>query len=190
MRILCLNKNWVPIRTASIYSVIGKMYCGLADGIFFEGENFYPLNFENWLEKSLYDVWPKNQRFIQSVKQRVAVPSVVMYVKYGGVPKVTLKLTRKAIYERDHYICYICGKEFSESKLTLDHVIPISRGGQNSWNNLATCCQQCNWDKGDHLLSELNIRPHYIPQKPLVSNISRLKASITEYKEEWKYFIS
>jgi 5-methylcytosine-specific restriction endonuclease McrA len=166
------------------------MYCGLADAIFFEGTSFLILDFNKWMQKSLDDVWPQDQQFINSTNQRIAIPSVCIYTKYDRIPKVTQKLTRKAIYERDHYTCYICGKEFSESKLTLDHVIPISKGGGNSWENLSTCCQQCNWNKGDNLLSEAKIKPHFMPFKPNVSNIMRLKQSIGEFREEWKFFIS
>jgi 5-methylcytosine-specific restriction endonuclease McrA len=166
------------------------MYCGLADGLFFDGDSYLPLDFEKWLDKSMYDVWPKDQKFIQSVRQPIAIPKIVIYTKYDKIPKVTQKLTRKAIYERDQYTCYLCGKKFTEGHLTLDHVVPLSRGGGNSWENLATCCRQCNWDKGDKLLSELKVKPHFIPHKPVISNMSRLKASIHTYQDEWKMFLS
>jgi 5-methylcytosine-specific restriction endonuclease McrA len=187
--ILAINKNFIPIRLVTVYSAIGKMYCGLANGIFVDKENnIQQFNFEEWLDKSMYNIWPEDQKFIQSVRQPIAIPNTIIYTKYDRIPKVTLKLTRKAIYERDHYTCYICGKEFTEGHLTLDHVIPLSRGGKNSWENLATCCRQCNWNKGDKLLHELKLKTVFTPSKPSISNISRLKASIHNYKDEWKLF--
>jgi 5-methylcytosine-specific restriction endonuclease McrA len=70
----------------------------------------------------------------------------------------------------------------------MDHMIPLSRGGKNSWENLVTCCQQCNWDKGHSLLSDLKIKPHFLPYKPQMSNMQRLKMSITTKYDEWNYF--
>jgi 5-methylcytosine-specific restriction endonuclease McrA len=189
MSVLAINKHYIPIRTTSAYSAIGKMYCGLADALFFEGSNYRALSFDEWLDKSMYDVWPADQKFIQAVRQPIAIPRVIIYTKYDKIPKPTLKLTRKAIYERDNYTCYICGKEFGESKLTLDHIIPMSRGGKNSWENLITCCQKCNWEKGDKLLSELKIKPHFVAYKPSTSNIQRLKAGLTMLYPEWSLFI-
>ena len=188
-KILCLNKNYIPIRVTSIYNAIGKLYCGLAEAIIVKDGTFTSYSFDEWLEKSLEDTWPEDQKFIQAVKQRIAHPSVIRYINYEKIPKVTLKLNRISIYSRDDYTCYICGKTFGESKLSIDHIVPLSRNGKNSWENMISCCKPCNWMKGDKLLSELNIKPKFTAYKPNVSNISRLKAKIGEhYPSEWSFF--
>jgi len=189
MKILALNKSFIPIRLSTVYSVIGKFYCNAVEGFFIEGDSFIPKSWDEWLELSKKDIWPENTQFINSVTQRVAIPKVIRYLNYDKIPKVTLRLSRKSLYERDNYICYICGKKFSESKLSIDHVIPASRGGRSTWENMSTCCKQCNWNKGDKLLSELNIRPKgKMPFKPVLSNAQKLRASVTNYQKEWKLF--
>jgi 5-methylcytosine-specific restriction endonuclease McrA len=183
--VLALNSNYIPIRIISKYSAIGKMYCGLASAIIIENGSYIIYDFNKWLEFSLT---AKDYAFIQAVSQQIAVPKVLIYNKYDKIPKVSLKLTRKAIYTRDNYTCYLCGKDFGEHRLTLDHVIPLSRGGGNTWENLATCCKECNSKKGDKLLSELKIKPIFMPHKPATNNMQKLKASISYYDETWKFF--
>jgi 5-methylcytosine-specific restriction endonuclease McrA len=188
MRVLALNKSYIPVRLASVYSAIGKFYVGIAEAIIVENSQYTAFNFEQWLARSLLDVWPKDQRFINSVSQRIAVPSVIRYLKYDKIPKTSVRMSRKSIYERDDHTCYLCGQKLSETHLTLDHVIPVSKGGRSDWANLATCCAKCNCEKGDKLLSELKIRPKFAPYKPTVSNMSRLRASVAQYQQEWALF--
>jgi 5-methylcytosine-specific restriction endonuclease McrA len=187
---LMLNKNYVPIRLSTAYSVIGKFYCGHVEAIQVKDNNYVSIDFDKWLEMSLQDIWPSDQKFVNSSKQRIAVPRIVRCLTYDKIPKTTLRLTRKAIYERDNYTCYGCGEVFSVTNLTLDHIIPKSRGGDNSWLNLVTCCKKCNDKKEDKLLQELHWKPKFLPYKPNISNMSKLKSTITEnnYFDEWKFF--
>jgi len=187
-RILCLNKSYIPIRLTTKFSAIGKMYTEMASAIYINGDKWEEKNWDKWLQLSLKDVWKDDQEFINSIRQRIAIPKVIRYTKYDRIPKVTLRLSRKSIYERDKYTCYLCGEQFSEGKLSIDHVIPISRGGRNDWNNMATCCKNCNWKKEDKLLSELGIKPKFMPYKPQLSNIVKLKSSVIKYDPDWKLF--
>jgi len=156
--------------------------------MYINGDKWEPKSWDEWASLSLQDVWPDDQEFINSTKQRFAVPKVIRALSYDKIPKHSIRLTRKAIYERDNYTCYICGKEFSERKLSLDHIIPTSRGGKNSWENLITCCSECNFRKGDKLLSELGIKARFQAYKPNISNIQRLKSTITTYDPAFALF--
>jgi len=187
-RILMLNRSFIPIRLVSRFNVIGKMYCEQAEPFFIEGDKFRQVDWQDWLKLSLADVWPSDQDFIQAVSQRIAVPKVAIYTEYDKIPKVSFRLSRKSIYERDKYQCYICGETYSEGKLSIDHVVPLSKGGKNNWENMVTCCKRHNFEKGDKLLSELKWRPKFLPQKPVLSNMQKLKASITHYDPCWKLF--
>ena len=80
---------------------------------------------------------------------------------YNRVP-----LNNKTLFRRDHHICAYCGDEFSESKLTRDHVHPTSRGGLNRWTNVVTACEACNKKKDNHLLSEISMDLLYVPYVP------------------------
>jgi len=188
MKILAMNSNYIPIRIISKYTAICKFYNNMVEFIYIKGNNWEAKNWEQWLELSSKNIWPEDTDFINSVNFRIAVPKVIRFLNYSKIPKVTFRLSRKSIYERDNFTCYICGKKFGESKLSIDHMRPVSRGGGNSWENMITCCVKCNWDKGDKTLDELRLKPKFMPYKPQMSNMQKLKASVTTYQPEWKLF--
>jgi len=73
-------------------------------------------------------------------------------------------LTNRILFLRDHHTCAYCGHVYmASSKLSRDHVIPTSKGGQNTWNNCVTACKQCNTKKSDRLLSECGMVLRFKP---------------------------
>lgn len=91
------------------------------------------------------------------------VPSVVRLKYYIKRPYSPVPLTRQNIHIRDNYQCQYCG---SKEKLTLDHIHPIKRGGQNTWENLVTCCFKCNNKKGDQPLEKTDFVLKSKPKRP------------------------
>lgn len=85
----------------------------------------------------------------------IFLPSVIRLTTYKYIPVRTQILTRKNILNRDKNTCQYCGVVFNPKVLTLDHILPISKGGKSTWENLVTCCTTCNRKKADFLLSEL-----------------------------------
>lgn len=75
-------------------------------------------------------------------------------------------LTNRELFRRDRCICAYCGKLFSEHRLTRDHIIPSSRGGEDKWMNVVAACEKCNHQKDDRLLEECNMQLLYIPYTP------------------------
>ena len=75
---------------------------------------------------------------------------------------------RFILYARDRYICGYCGDEFSHSKLTIDHIVPRCRGGQNHWTNTVTACKPCNTRKGSKSLEQSKMKLLYVPYAPNV----------------------
>ena len=75
-------------------------------------------------------------------------------------------LTNKALFRRDGYLCLYCGEAFSQSELTRDHIIPISRGGRDSWENVVSACCRCNNHKGNQLLEECGKKLLAVPYVP------------------------
>src|SRR6202453_2634280 len=86
----------------------------------------------------------------------VPMPSVIRLLEYRRIPHQTRALSRKNILLRDRNSCQYCGVVLPAGELTLDHVIPRSRGGLSTWENLVACCHVCNRRKGNHLLGEIN----------------------------------
>ncbi len=91
-------------------------------------------------------------------------PVIVQLLTNVRVPQMALRPTRANILLRDDETCQYCGKRSRE--LTLDHVIPRSRGGQSTWENLVACCKACNGRKGNRMPKEVNMRLLKTP-KPL-----------------------
>jgi 5-methylcytosine-specific restriction endonuclease McrA len=87
---------------------------------------------------------------------RIAMPSVIRLLEYRRIPHQTRALSRKNILLRDRNMCQYCQVVLTASELTLDHVIPRSRGGLSTWENLVACCHDCNRGKGNQLLHELS----------------------------------
>ena len=90
-------------------------------------------------------------------------PSVIRLLKYVILPYKRIKPTRDNIFKRDGNKCLYCD---SRRNLTIDHVLPRSRGGDNSWENLATCCTKCNSKKGYMTPEEANMSLITKPFKP------------------------
>ena len=110
-------------------------------------------------------------------------PSVIRLLKYVVLPYKKLKPSRENIFKRDSFECLYCG---SKKDLTIDHVKPKSRGGDNSWENLATCCSKCNGKKGDRTPEEANMGMKYKPFKPGYTYFIR---KIVTNQEDWIIYL-
>jgi 5-methylcytosine-specific restriction endonuclease McrA len=93
-------------------------------------------------------------------------PMVIRLKTYVRVPRDAhrRKITRRAVFARDRWTCQYCGEE--RGSLTVDHVIPRSKGGPTDWHNVVTCCAPCNRRKGDRLPRQANMVPRQRPSAP------------------------
>jgi len=95
-------------------------------------------------------------------------PSIIIVKSFVNIRNQKSPCNRENIYKRDDHTCVYCEKRKNKLELTLDHVIPQSKGGENSWENLVTACKPCNSEKADLELSEFTNkdidpkRPHYL----------------------------
>ncbi|MDQ3866430.1 MAG: HNH endonuclease [Actinomycetota bacterium] len=102
---------------------------------------------------------------LRSAAAEFVWPHVIRLLQYVRVPKsVQRKISRRALFARDRWRCQYCGTE--SGKLTLDHVVPRSRGGESVWENVVTSCAPCNLRKGDRTLDEAGMRLHKLPHAP------------------------
>jgi 5-methylcytosine-specific restriction endonuclease McrA len=102
---------------------------------------------------------------LRSEHTAIPRPVVIRLVTFVKVPRDThrRKITRRAVFARDGWTCQYCG---SRSNLTVDHVIPRSKGGASSWENIVASCAPCNRRKGDHLPERANMHPRRQPTAP------------------------
>lgn len=75
-------------------------------------------------------------------------------------------LTNRTLFHRDHYLCLYCGDEFPHSLLTRDHIVPVSRGGENSWDNCVSACRDCNQAKDARTPEEAGMKLLAVPYTP------------------------
>lgn len=94
--------------------------------------------------------------FIKTPSISFRLPSVIRLVQYRRVPRMSRAVSRKSIMLRDRMTCQYCSRQYAgePKKLTLDHVIPRSRGGGSTWENLVACCLKCNNVKSDRTPEE------------------------------------
>ena len=102
---------------------------------------------------------------LRSANRTVTRPVVIRLVSYVRVPRDThrRKITRRAVFARDDWTCQYCG---ARSNLTVDHVIPRSKGGASSWDNIVASCAPCNLRKGNALPRQAGMRLQRQPRTP------------------------
>ena len=127
--------------------------------------------------------------FIHSSSATFRVPSVIRLREFRRIPYQTRALSRKNILMRDRYTCQFCARVLPAAELTLDHVIPRSRGGHTDWDNLVACCHRCNNMKGDRLPEEANLKL-LRPPRPFTLHTSRqLMRMMAKSDERWRKYL-
>jgi 5-methylcytosine-specific restriction endonuclease McrA len=118
------------------------------------------------LLKSRAELLERGEGLIHSERLQLERPCVIRLHRYVRIPRDVhrRKITRKAVLARDAYTCQYCGRE--AAGLTVDHVIPRSRGGQSVWENIVASCAPCNRKKGNRLPREVSMHPAKNPRPP------------------------
>ncbi len=160
-QVLVLNKSWVAVNVASVRRALSLLYQDMARAVDTEDYSLY--DFEDWCELSrLRD----NGRFVNTPTMRVRVPEVILLNVFNGFFHKEVRFSRRNIFERDKSTCQYCGKKLAKSELTIDHVVPRSRGGRDTWDNLVLACVKCNVRKGDRTPTEARMPLIRRPGKP------------------------
>ena len=134
--------------------------------------SFQPLKVISWrkaitlLFLGKVEILEEYDREIRSVSQTIQLPAVIRLVKYVRWERRPVKLSRETIFQRDHFTCQYCLQRFPSHKLTCDHVIPRSKGGKTSWDNIVTACLPCNTKKGNHSSEKVGISFRKKPVEP------------------------
>ncbi len=126
---------------------------------------------------------------LHSARQSLKLPSVIRLLEYRRIPHQTRALSRKNILMRDRYTCQYCFKTLPSGELTLDHVLPRSRKGETTWENLVACCHSCNNRKGSHTPEEVGMKLAR-PPKPFSLHTSRhLMRLLGRSDEKWRKYL-
>ncbi len=125
-----------------------------------------------------------NNKCIRTVTHSFPMPAVVKLNRYIHIPYKSVVLSRNNIFKRDNFRCQYCG---ASDDLTLDHVLPRSKGGGTNWKNLITACKNCNAKKGDNTPEAAGMLLENKPYKP--SYIMFLRDFSGFIKDEWRPFL-
>ena len=121
-----------------------------------------------------------NETF-NSINQQFNKPAVIVLRKQITVRPKRVKLTHRAVFARDNNICQYCGAKCTPKTISLDHVIPKSKGGKNNWQNLVTACFPRNNFKGDKTLDQTEMQLIRLPFTPVWPNDSEASPEWEEY---------
>jgi 5-methylcytosine-specific restriction endonuclease McrA len=116
--------------------------------------------------KERAEVIERRDGYVRAEKLELERPCVIRLVRYVRIPRDVhrRKITRKAVLARDAYTCQYCGRE--QHGLTVDHVVPRSRGGTSAWENIVAACAPCNRKKGNRLPAEVDMPLRRAPKAP------------------------
>jgi 5-methylcytosine-specific restriction endonuclease McrA len=126
---------------------------------------------------------------LHSARYHLKLPSVIRLLEYRRIPHQSRALSRKNILLRDRYTCQYCHKTLPAGELTLDHVIPRSRHGETTWENLVACCHKCNNTKGSFTPEEAGMKLLRQP-KPFSLHTSRhLMRMLGKSDDQWRKYL-
>ena len=188
--VLVLNRHYMAIRVVTARRAFVLLYRDVAEVIDIEEGQFSNYDFDSWRELSVlraeekcsYDDW------VQAVNFEVQVPRVVRLIRFDRQHMATLRLNRRNLLARDGHCCQYCGKSLPASQLSLDHVMPRSRGGETSWENVVASCVKCNTKKGSRTPQEARMELRTNPKKPTHNPMLTIKLGNPKY-QSWKSFL-
>ncbi len=160
--VLVLNQNYEPMSITNVKKAVVLVFLGKAELI----------------EKH-------DNLLIRTVNRSFPMPSIVRLTRYIRVPRKRIVLSRKNIIKRDNHQCQYCGT--TKGPVTVDHIIPKGRNGEDTWENLVCACTRCNTKKGNRTPEEAGMRLLRRPKKP--SHIFFIRYIIGDLDNRWKPYL-
>jgi 5-methylcytosine-specific restriction endonuclease McrA len=188
--VLVLNKLYMAVHVISVRRAFCLLFKDLAEVITLDDGRYNSYNFASWREVSeaRSSFRGPDDEFIRTVHFEIQVPRVMRLLGFDRLPKAKVKFNRRNIFARDGNRCQYCGKRFPTSELSLDHVLPRSRGGQATWENIVCACVKCNVRKGGRTPIEAGMRLTHEPIRPRSSPSLSLKLTHGKY-QSWRTFL-
>jgi 5-methylcytosine-specific restriction endonuclease McrA len=180
----------MAIRVVNVKRAISLLVRQLAEVVHVEDGQYLSYDFDSWREVSALKHTFEHERhdWIHTVSFAVAVPRIIRLLLYDRLPRQEVKFNRRNIYARDGARCQYCGKRYSTSELSIDHVIPRARGGPTTWENVVCACLKCNVRKGGRTPEEAHMKLVARPGKPRRSPVINIKLGNSKYRC-WQQFL-
>ncbi len=167
--VLVLNRYYSPINLTTARRAFCMLFARIAEAVAVENETYRNFDFPSWAELSSYRVsldGGGDHEWVRTSSAFLMVPRIIRVLRYDKSRPYRVRLTRKNLYFRDRNTCQYCGRRLKAKDLNIDHVVPRSRGGTDTWENLVCACVACNIRKGSRLPEEAGmtlIRPPFRP---------------------------
>ena len=157
-RVLVLNADYSPLNVTSLQRGFNLVFKGKAE------------------------VVKSEDTVIVTDKKEYERPLIIRLLNYVKYVYRRLRVNRHRIYKRDGYRCVYCG---NTKQLTIDHVIPKSKGGKNTWENLVTCCIKCNLKKSDRTPEQAGMKLSIRPEEPNIF-VESMNSSLEKVWKEYQ----
>jgi 5-methylcytosine-specific restriction endonuclease McrA len=180
--VLVLNRHLAPVQVTTARRAVVLLYGGVALALDEGGESY---DFEFWRHLPVRN----GDDGLPIVGGALRVPRVVHLLRYERTPRVTVRLTRRNLMFRDAHQCQYCGRRPPLRELNIDHVVPRSRGGDDSWENLVTACRTCNLRKGWKTPEEADMHLERRPFRPKWTMTAQILLGSGWRFKEWEPFL-
>ena len=183
-QVLVLNKHWTAVHVCSVKRALSLVFQEVARIV---SDDFQTHDFESW--RDLSEFANRKVPVLHTPHFQMMLPQVIVLQGYNRMPPRTVKFNRRNIFQRDQYTCQYCGCQPRDTELTIDHVLPRSRGGRTTWENVVLACVRCNTTKGNRLPCECNMHPQRPPRKPTwLQTLARLDHA-EDNRSVWQKFV-
>lgn len=181
-KVLVLNRSYFPVHVTSVRRAFSLLYQGIAKAVDAQYRTF---DYESWsaLSTSVHD------ETIGLIGRAIRVPRVILLVSYDRVPRRRVRFSRFNVFARDKNTCQYCGRRFVRNELNLDHVVPRSRNGESTWENIVCSCFVCNRIKGGRRPEEAGMRLIKKPVQPEWTPFMLETFSLRRY-QDWVPFLN
>jgi len=193
---LILNKSWYPIDSATVKDSLCRVISERA--VFLDTLSYTQHDISSWMRLPVKNEEP----FIRTLYGKIRVPEILLLSEYNKVPVRKVVFCRRNLWKRDRCRCQYCGKEPGANEITIDHVLPKSKGGQSIFENCVLCCVKCNLKKGNKTLQQAGMQLRRLkklfngdwrtvyyntPKHPVWNPLYALKRKI--FPRSWKMFL-
>ncbi len=183
--VLVLNRNWQAINVRTPADAFCQMATNVATGLEIEGEEcIRPVNWKEWIQLPVRE----QDNAVHTVRGPIRAPTVIVAINYARVPKKRPKFCARSIRQRDGDRCQYSGVLLKPAEGSVDHVVPRSRGGRDTWENCVWASKRVNGSKGNRLPQEVGLKLRSVPRAPHVVPITALIRN--QHKiEDWTLFL-
>jgi 5-methylcytosine-specific restriction endonuclease McrA len=188
--VLVLNRFFLAVHIVTARRAFGLLYRETAEVIHIENGQYANYDFPTWCEWSHLRRQEKHEHddWIRAVRFEVQIPRVIRLTRFDRLPRQTLRFNRRNLFARDGHQCQYCGRRLPTNQLSIDHVLPRSRGGMTTWENVVCSCVRCNTMKGGRTPQEARMQLIRAPVRPRQHPLLSLKLDHPRYAA-WRTFL-